>query len=308
MDQNTINLKSINDMTKIPTLMLALGLLSSADLRAFNPQPDPPGFGMVGITAGQTLRFNVSNAQLPPIRGFPPGPCRVELTIFDGAGNLLLPAVRTTLAPGVSTHLDLRGDDVTNSDHPRQEVRPVFRFLDDSAAGNDSAFPPGPCVSSIEIIDNLTGKPVLTAGPQNAGLTHGSNPEPGPLGELIGLLSIGAGQTARLNAVHVTTPADSGFPPGPCRVSLVIFDDSGNVLAHSLTVLNLGQATFLDVSLPDPGIGASGDASVRTARVELRGVMAVESLDGRAFPPGPCRMTLEVFDHATAKTTAFLSP
>ena len=294
-------------MTKIPTLLLALGLISSAKVQAFNPQPEPPGFGMAGITAGQTLRFNVSNVQLPPARGFPPGPCRVELTFFDGAGNQLVPAVQTTLAPGVSTHLDLRGDDVTNRDFPRREVRPAFRFINNSAGGNDSAFPPGPCVSSMEIIDNLTGKTLLTAGPQDAPASPDADPQP-ERPEVLGLIGVVSGQTARLNAVHVPSPADSGFPPGPCRVLLVIFDDGGNVIAHSSTVLKPGEATFLDAWPPDPTIGASGDASVRPARVELRGVMTVESLDGRAFPPGPCRLTLEVFDHATAKTTAFLSP
>src|SRR5258708_2238453 len=132
-------------MSKIPMLLLAAGLLTSETVHAFNPQPDPPGFGMIGITAGQTLRLNVSNVALPPARGCPPGPCRVELAFFDSAGGLLLPAVQTTLQPGVSTHLDLRGDDVTNSDHLRTEIRPVFRFLTDSKGGNNPAFPPGPC-------------------------------------------------------------------------------------------------------------------------------------------------------------------
>ena len=35
-------------------------------VRAFNPQPDPPAFGLVSVNPGQTLRLNVVNRLTPP--------------------------------------------------------------------------------------------------------------------------------------------------------------------------------------------------------------------------------------------------
>ena len=41
-------------------LLLGVGVLSRS-ATAFNPQPDPPRFGMVGIADGQTARLNLVN-------------------------------------------------------------------------------------------------------------------------------------------------------------------------------------------------------------------------------------------------------
>jgi hypothetical protein len=38
---------------------LALGPWSPGAARAFNPQADPPGFGMIGLARGQTARLSV---------------------------------------------------------------------------------------------------------------------------------------------------------------------------------------------------------------------------------------------------------
>ena len=50
-------------MNKIALLALATGLLASQPARAFNPQPDPPGCGMIGLIAGETARINVANPE-----------------------------------------------------------------------------------------------------------------------------------------------------------------------------------------------------------------------------------------------------
>jgi hypothetical protein len=61
-------------------------------VKAFDPQTVPPGdiYGLVGITAGQTLELNVSNYALPDLDSnghFPP--CQVTLTLFDRTGHVL---------------------------------------------------------------------------------------------------------------------------------------------------------------------------------------------------------------------------
>jgi hypothetical protein len=84
---------------------LAVGALSQR-AGAFNPQPDPPGYGMIGIADGQTARLNVVNLGVPdPTTGVPPDPCRMRLQFVDADGNVL---VSRGIAPemGHSAFLD----------------------------------------------------------------------------------------------------------------------------------------------------------------------------------------------------------
>jgi hypothetical protein len=60
-----------------------------AHLKAFNPQPDPPRFGMIGIAEGQTARLNLVNLLSPGAATIPPGPCRAELQFLDGDGTVV---------------------------------------------------------------------------------------------------------------------------------------------------------------------------------------------------------------------------
>jgi hypothetical protein len=76
----------------------------SGTANAFNPQPDPPGFGIVSINPDQTIRLNVVCWE-HDINGLPPGPCKGELMFHDMAGNIVArQAVR--LAPGEAAFLD----------------------------------------------------------------------------------------------------------------------------------------------------------------------------------------------------------
>ena len=333
-------------MKKTPILALALAAL------AIQAEASPSRYGMIGLTPGETLRINVANPELPPAPGeFPPGPCRLQLSFMDSAGHELLPAVKVSLEAGQSTHLDINGDRLfpSTSTLPavqRMEIRPVVLSLPKIKPGTTShALPPGPCVSSIEIIDNRSGKTLINSGPQNPGDLVGFNPQPDPPGDVVGFnpqpeppgdiagfnpqpeppgdiagfnpqpdppgkifgqLGLVTGQTMRLNAVNVLDPGTTYFPPGPCRVTLVLFGPDGAVLAHSVQTLNPGGATFLDFSSPSTVGGA--DASVNLARTEVRGLVLVESAHPAVFPSGPCRATLEVFDNSSGRTTAFQSP
>jgi hypothetical protein len=285
-------------MKKIALLTLASGWLALQSTQAFNPQPDPPRYGMIGITPGETLRINVANPQLPFATLLPP-PCRVELTFLDSTGNPLLPPVQRTLEAGQSAHFDLNGDALftpgTGDILRRAEVRPVVRVLSNPTDVGTVFLAPEPCVSSIELFDNATGKTRVSAGLQNPGVIRGFNPQPDPP-RVFAQLGIVSGQTIRLNAVNVGEAGSPLYPPDPCRVTLVLFGPEGGVLAHSTQVLQPGAATFLDFTLPT-------DVNVRA---EIRGVVTVESIR-RGVPP-PCRATLEVFDNADGKTTTLLSP
>jgi hypothetical protein len=292
-------------MKRIALLTLAGGWVALQSAQAFNPQPDPPRYGMIGITPGETLRINVANPQLPSASLLAP-PCRVELVFLDSTGAPLLPAVQKTLEAGQSAHFDLDGDALfTNGAGDvllRAEVRPVVRVLPNPTDVGSAFVPPDPCVSSIELFDNATGKTRVSAGLQNPGVIRGFNPQPDPP-RVFAQLGIVSGQTIRLNTVNVAEPGSPLSPPDPCRVTLVLFGPEGGVLAHSTQVLQPGSATFLDFT-PQTEVG--GVNPVNPARAEIRAVVTVESITG-GIPP-PCRATLEVFDKADGKTTTLLTP
>jgi len=131
-------------------------------VRAFNPQPDPPGYGFVGITQGQTIRINVVNTT-PPDPNLPPDPVRVVITFRDTDGNLFrnaegVPIRRAELLQaGKSDSIDLNGDsfarmaDVTG----RIQVRPVVQI---QQADPIDGHPPDPCIPTVEIFNNANGR------------------------------------------------------------------------------------------------------------------------------------------------------
>ena len=81
----------------------ALTLIATA-ASAFNPQPDPPGFGIVSINADQTIRLNVVCWE-HTVNGVPPGPCSGDLMFHDMAGNVV--AIHPVkLGPGQAAFLD----------------------------------------------------------------------------------------------------------------------------------------------------------------------------------------------------------
>ncbi len=127
-------------------------------VEAFNPQPDPPGYGMVGITDGQTIRINVVNTNEPD-SSFPPDPCRVVLNFRDADGNLFRnsdgqPIRRIVQLPaGQSAFLDLNGDVFARAG--RIQLRPVARVQQPDGVGS---LPPGPCIPTVEVIANASGR------------------------------------------------------------------------------------------------------------------------------------------------------
>jgi hypothetical protein len=119
--------------------------------QAFNPQPDPPGFGPIGmLPASQYAQLNVTNVG---ISGTPiGGTCEVELSWADAQGRTLKRSM-VTLPLGKSTSLQLTAADLAPATTdgatpgPRVELLPVVQrgglcFL----------------ASSIEVIGTATGQ------------------------------------------------------------------------------------------------------------------------------------------------------
>ncbi|MFL6375287.1 MAG: hypothetical protein ACJ73D_11525 [Pyrinomonadaceae bacterium] len=131
-------------------------------VKAFNPQPDPPGYGLVGITNGQTVRVSVVNTGLAD-PNLPPDPCRVVMTFREAEGNLFRNAdgspVRriALLKGGESVSLELNADNFTRSTDGagRLQLRPVVQIQQPD--GTNQA-PPDPCIPGVEVFNNANGR------------------------------------------------------------------------------------------------------------------------------------------------------
>jgi hypothetical protein len=80
--------------------------LNPGSLVGFNPQPDPPrdfNSGLFNVVKGQTARINVSFVDVP--EGFPPGPCRLVVSFYDGDGRLVGESEQS-LEPGKTAQFD----------------------------------------------------------------------------------------------------------------------------------------------------------------------------------------------------------
>jgi hypothetical protein len=89
-------------------IVFAAGVLAAAGVMsrtaaAFNPQPDPPAFGLVTIVEGQGIRVNVVCSE-HGVGRFPPDPCFGDLMFHDIAGNTLA-TTEVKLMPGQATSL-----------------------------------------------------------------------------------------------------------------------------------------------------------------------------------------------------------
>jgi hypothetical protein len=138
-------------------VLLGLGALTR-QASAFNPQPDPPAFGLIGLAQGQTARLNIVSVSPGPCTPseVSPGPCRVQLAFLDADGRVIvkrsgaLAQVTLTLVSGRAASLDLSADDLL-IDGMRTEIRAVAQVTSRLVA-------PGPCRLTLEIFDNITGR------------------------------------------------------------------------------------------------------------------------------------------------------
>lgn len=128
----------------------------SARTTAFNPQPDPPGFGLVTLVPGQGLRVNVVCSE-HGVRNFPPDPCRGDLMVHDMVGNVLA-SRSVALRPGEAASLAFDVRDVAG---------PV---------GIDPCWVPnsanqGHAIPSAEVYNSETGRTTLFLNPAVARLS-----------------------------------------------------------------------------------------------------------------------------------------
>ena len=168
-------MKTRTSFTKVVMIIgaatLALGTVWEVRrVYAFNPQPDPPGFGIVGITRNETLRINIVNLALAD-RELPPDPCRVVLSFRDAQGHPLTngdnQVIRRAvdLQAGESAFLDLNGNQFGPGDTTlptRVQLRPFVRVVEGPRPGIGGT-PPDPCFPTMEVFDNSTGRTTLFA-------------------------------------------------------------------------------------------------------------------------------------------------
>ncbi len=120
---------------------------SPGTIRGFNPQPDPPGdWGIWGMAGGQVSRLTATYVGLMSDTGFPPGPCDVALTIFNGDGTVVA-ARRVTVAPGETVALDLAAGAL-----PTGVRRRLYASV--TSGGRAQGFLTG----SIDVFDEASGK------------------------------------------------------------------------------------------------------------------------------------------------------
>jgi hypothetical protein len=121
-------------------------------LAAFDPQPDPPAFGIVSITPEQTIRLNAVCSE-HGVRGIPPVACRAELMFHDAAGNVLLSQV-VRLKPGQATFLDYTVG-IRTAPFERVAIQPCV--IPDPERGR--------MLPTVEVFDNATGQTALLVNP-----------------------------------------------------------------------------------------------------------------------------------------------
>ena len=161
---------------------VACGLRVKSSVKAgFNPQPDPPRFGIVGMGRDQAAILNVVLVELPPDPDVPPDPghpgCLVELSFVGADGRTLQDAAghtikwRTTLHGSVAQRLAFRGASVMGENQARLPIRAVVEHPPD---------PDSDCNGLIATVELVApnGWTVLT----QAGIAWGGPTEPAPEG------------------------------------------------------------------------------------------------------------------------------
>lgn len=119
-------------------------------------------FGMVGVTAHQTIRLNILNPGVltPSIQ---PVACSAQLLFVSSQGTVLK-MTSATVAPGRSYSFDLGRDTDSNVDDGRLELRAVVRSVPVlvTQSGSGQLSPPFcPLIPTLEVFDNDTGKTLV---------------------------------------------------------------------------------------------------------------------------------------------------
>jgi hypothetical protein len=265
-------------LTKRISFLTSVALAAASSLTAqVGGNPPPVGdFGLMGGALGQTLRLNVVN----PARAGDvlPLPCHVLVGFQGIRGATLGPVQDLNLAPGRAGFVELNFNNYVSRFGERLQVHPAVAAVNDGSAVG--------CRASAEMYDQLTARTMAYA----VAFIPPPIPDQPPPVDGFGLLGAALGQTVRLNVLYPPGPT---LPPGPVRITLG-FDIPGFPPGPVRTVdLMPGEGAFLD--LPVDGFGLR-----LGQRVEVR-----PTVGGAA---ANFRVTAEVFDQGSGRTTTFVTP
>jgi hypothetical protein len=163
------------------TLAVA-ALVTAGTVRAFNPQPDPPRFGIVGLARGQTAVINAVLGE-PPDDNRPA--CLLVLSFVGADGRTLAGAGGresrkvVALRGNVAASLSVRAADVLDEGQLRLPIRAVLGNPPDDGVPSDCRG----LLASVEIVGPLghtqlyvppdPGHPPDTDVPPDPGVTEG---------------------------------------------------------------------------------------------------------------------------------------
>lgn len=223
----------------------------------------------VGIADGQVIRLNAYFVTDAEGRGLPPGPCRVTLRFLDASG-----------ATAGETTVVMRAGRAASFDY-RPALRPGQRatLRAEVVAERDEAGLAPRVLASVEVYESSTGRTTVAS----PGTTRAFDPQLGATGDLAPF-GAASQQVAHVTAAYVGLPSDSGLPPGPCRVTMLIYSGDGVVASREQT-LAPGETAALDFAagaLPT-GVRRRLWATVVTDGREQGAVLgAVEIVDGES--------------------------
>jgi hypothetical protein len=146
-------------------LALACGLAYAS------PTPAPHMFGsLFGVAPNQTVRSSVASVDNPDFHGgpskLPPGPCMVQLKIFNADGSVIVQSEFQRIAPGGSFSHDLKYSDLARlvAVDPKDGFRAQLRVAS-FVSGPDGSSNRGGCPSdpsrfklSVEVFDDVSGR------------------------------------------------------------------------------------------------------------------------------------------------------
>ena len=134
-------------------------------------------------------------------------------------------------------------------------------------------------------------------------------PPPQPDRISFGMVGLTPGQTLRVNASNIIATNDSGYPPGPTRVAIIVVNSHGDPFRHrdgspvrKVVMLERGESAFLDLNGDDlqfpPG----------PSRLQLRAVVNVlpPGPTDVALPPSPIVPSVEIFNNANGRTVVLI--
>jgi hypothetical protein len=272
-------------------IVVVLIALAAVPALAFNPQPDPPAFGIVAITELQSIHLHVA---LPAVqRGVQPGPCRVTLSFVNGDGQTIS-STPATLMPGEAATLSfvparVVGDgpvltDALDIAPARHRLRAVVTYPPDPGRGTS---PPDPChglLANVQVA-GADGVPTATLAPARLEVAQFT----GGVRHLFGPLAIGFGHTIRLNAANVNASQRAGS----CHVFWSFVNQDGTTVALGDGSVRPGEAIFADFAHTDQSLGT------QVLRAEA---VAVGDVNGDGCPTNAVIGTVEGFDSTTMVT------